>query len=594
MMDRNTVLAIVLSAAVLLIWMALFPAQPPHPTTAPPAGTEPSPVERTVEPAMASPAPSTSPGPGNTAPSLSALGGVAGAPAAAPDVPPGKRLEAAAEEEVAIDTPLVAIRLTNRGARVISWQLKKYLDDAGHPLELVSRAGRSLDHLPLQFLLDDPEATERLKKALYRVSRREGQEDGHDFTEVTLAWSDGQGLAATKTLRVPHDSYLADLKFAAAAGGKAIEPTLVWGAGFGAHNGQESGRYADTSWGVFDSPGLKSPQKRPQASLKPGQPWLEENAVSWAGVEDKYFAAVFVPPGREPRSGRVRFELLRLVEDGVEQFHLSMAIGLPGVSEIGLFVGPKDYDILKGMGIGLDRLLDFGFFGVVALPLFYAMKFLQRYIGNWGWAIVLLTVVFRVLFFPLLYRGQIKMRVMQEKMKRVQPKVKALKERYHRLEKKEAERGNVGARQKLRQEMNEEMMKLYRDEDINPLGSMSGCLPLLLQLPILYAFYTILSISIELRHARFMLWITDLSQKDPYYVTPIIMGATQLVQQVMTSSSIPDPAQRRMMYFMPIMFTYIFLSFPSGLVLYWLVNNLLGIGQQYLINRQAVSDKAAA
>jgi len=257
-------------------------------------------------------------------------------------------------------------------------------------------------------------------------------------------------------------------------------------------------------------------------------------------------------------------------------------------------VGPKDYDILKGLGIGLDRLLDFGFFGVVALPLFYAMKVLQRYIGNYGWAIVLLTVVFRVLFFPLLYRGQIKMRVMQEKMKRVQPKVKAMRERYHRLEKKEAERGNVGARQKLRQEMNEELMKLYKEEDINPLGSMSGCLPLLLQLPILYAFYTILSISIELRHAPFMLWIRDLSQKDPYYVTPIIMGATQLVQQVMTSSSIPDPAQRRMMYLMPIMFTYIFLNFPSGLVLYWLVNNLLGIAQQYLINRQAVNDKAAA
>jgi YidC/Oxa1 family membrane protein insertase len=181
---------------------------------------------------------------------------------------------------------------------------------------------------------------------------------------------------------------------------------------------------------------------------------------------------------------------------------------------------------------------------------------------------------------------------MQEKMKRVQPKVKALRERYRKLEKKEADKGNVGARQRLRREMNEEMMALYKEEDINPLGSMSGCLPILLQLPILYAFYTILSISIELRRAPFLLWITDLSQKDPYYVTPIIMGGTQLVQQVMTSSSIPDPAQRRMMYIMPIMFTYIFLNFPSGLVLYWLVNNLLGIGQQYLINRQAASEKS--
>ena len=123
---------------------------------------------------------------------------------------------------------------------------------------------------------------------------------------------------------------------------------------------------------------------------------------------------------------------------------------------------------------------------------------------------------------------------------------------------------------------------------------MSGCLPILLQIPILYAFYTILSISIELRRAPFMLWIADLSQRDPYYVTPIIMGGTQLVQQAMTSSSIPDPAQRRIMYLMPIMFTWIFLNFPSGLVLYWLVNNLLGIAQQHLINKRAANDKAAA
>jgi YidC/Oxa1 family membrane protein insertase len=591
MMDRNTVLFIVLSAGVLLLWMALFPPQTPPATPKPPAAAQAG--AGTPVPAV-TPAGSASPAPGGTVPSLAGVGGPAGAAAALPDLPAGRRLEAAAEEEVRIDTPLVSIGLTNRGARVTSWQLKKYLDDAGHPLELVSHAGRSLDHLPLQFLLDDPGATERLRTALYRASRREGSDGGHAFTEVTFAWSDGQGLAATKTLRVPHDSYLAELKFAAESGGKGIEPTLVWGAGFGAHNGQETGRYADVCWGVFDGAGLKAPLKRPQTALKPGEPWLQEGTVSWAGVEDKYFAAVFLPRGADSQGGRARFELLRLVEDGVEQFHLSMAIGMPGVSDVSLFVGPKDYDILKGLGIGLDRILDFGFFGAVALPLFYAMKFLQRYTGNFGWAIVILTVVFRTLFFPLLYRGQIKMRVMQEKTKRLQPKVKALRERYHRLEKKEAERGNVGARQKLRQQMNEELMALYREEDINPLGTMSGCLPLFLQLPILYAFYTILSISIELRHAPFMLWIRDLSQKDPYFVTPIIMGVTQLVQQVMTSSSIPDPAQRRMMYIMPVMFTYFFLNFPSGLVLYWLVNNLLGIGQQYLINRRAVDDKAAA
>ena len=135
--------------------------------------------------------------------------------------------------------------------------------------------------------------------------------------------------------------------------------------------------------------------------------------------------------------------------------------------------------------------------------------------------------------------------------------------------------------------MNDEMMRLYKEEGINPLGSMSGCLPLLLQMPILYGFYTILTISIDLRQAPFVFWIYDLAEKDPYFVTPIVMGATMLLQQVMTSSSIADATQRRMMYMMPVMFTYFFINLPSGLVLYWLVNNILGIGQQYLVNKEA-------
>jgi YidC/Oxa1 family membrane protein insertase len=141
--------------------------------------------------------------------------------------------------------------------------------------------------------------------------------------------------------------------------------------------------------------------------------------------------------------------------------------------------------------------------------------------------------------------------------------------------------------------MNEDMMALYKDEGINPFSSMSGCLPLLAQMPILYAFYTILTIAIELRQAPFLLWVRDLSVKDPYYVTPILMGATMLVQQLMTSSAIPDPAQRRMMYVMPVMFTWFFINLPSGLVLYWLVNNLLGILQQYLVNKEADARKDA-
>ncbi|HEX9427398.1 MAG TPA: membrane protein insertase YidC, partial [Candidatus Polarisedimenticolia bacterium] len=350
------------------------------------------------------------------------------------------------------------------------------------------------------------------------------------------------------------------------------------------------------AWAVLDL-GDKNPQIIPQEKVKPLAPVVQGGPIAWAGLEDRYFAALLVPqaaPEGGARAGQARVEMLRLVEDGREQFFISFALGVPGAARYHLFVGPKDYDLLQGLHLGLERTLDFGFFGVIAKPLFYAMKFIQRYVGNYGLAIILLTVLIRLIFFPIMHRGQVKMRKMQDKMKRVQPRIKSMRERYHRLERKEVEKGSATRRHQLRQQMNQEMMDLYKEEGINPLGSMSGCLPLLLQLPILYAFYRILTISIELRGAPFVFWIVDLSQRDPYYVTPIVMGATMLVQQMMTSATIADPAQRRMMMIMPIMFTGFFINLPSGLVLYWLTSNLLGILQQYLINKEVESEAKTA
>jgi YidC/Oxa1 family membrane protein insertase len=605
-MDKRLLLAVALSIAFLVIWTTLFmPRQPPTPPGAPgtiPGGAPASgsatgsgagsgtPGEaRPAEGSVPSPATSGAPSAGGT-PSLAAIGGGSGQ-AASPDLPAGKSVGAAAESEVTISTPLQEIRITNRGGRIAAWKLKKYLDDKGKPLDLVSDAGRKLDHLPLQFLLEDLEATRRLKQALYHVERADRDFEGKPVTEITLSYSDGAGLMATKMLRIDPASYLAELSVAAAVGGKAVTPTLVWGAGFGPHTGLDNGRFSDNPYAVMNLEGRVVPI--PQAKVKPEAPVMEGGPITWAGLEDHYFAAIVLP---QPQSapGQVRVELLRLVEEGREQLFLSFALGVPGASHYHLFVGPKDYDLLKSLNLGLEKLLDFGWFGVIALPLFYALKFIEHYVGNFGWAIVLLTILIRLVFFPLMHRSQVQMRKVQEKMKRVQPKVKALRERYHRLERKEAEKGNVRGRHQVRQRMNEEMMELYKEEGINPLGSLSGCLPLLLQLPILYAFYAILTISIELRRSRFLLWITDLSQKDPYYVTPIIMGATMLVQQLMTSSSIPDPAQRRMMLIMPIMFTYFFINLPSGLVLYWLTSNLLGIAQQYFINREVAAESGTA
>ncbi|MBI4169620.1 MAG: membrane protein insertase YidC [Acidobacteria bacterium] len=585
-MDKRLILAVVLSVGFLLIWTYLFTPQPP------PQGTDGS-----AQPGNAGPAAGAGPGPGDAtappkeiapaaaphaAPEMAGLSGP-GPAAARPALPPGERIGAASEEEIVVATPLLEIRLSNRGGRVTSWKLKEYLDDEKRPLDLVSAAGRKLDHLPLQILVEDPEATRRIGEALYRADRKERAEDGRTATEVSFTWSDGRGTAVAKSLRIAHDSYITELSFAAEAAGRPVAPTLVWGAGFGAHTGLESGQYADAATAVLKDGGRI--ERRPGSGLKPEEPWRHAGAIAWAGLEDKYFAALLVP--ETPVEGQVRFEALRLVEEGREHLHLSAALRLAGASRVRLFVGPKDYDLLKGLGLGLEGLVDFGFFGIIARPLFYGLKFLEHYVHNFGWAIVILTIVIRLLFFPFMHKGQLKMRRMQDKMKRLQPKVQGLRERYRKLERKEAGRGNARARRQLRQRMNEEMMALYKEEGVDPFGSMSGCLPLLLQIPILYAFYTILTIAIELRGAQFLLWIRDLSQKDPYYVTPIVMGVTMLVQQAMTSGSIPDPTQRRIMYVMPIMFTYFFINLPSGLVLYWLVNNLLGIGQQYLINKEA-------
>jgi YidC/Oxa1 family membrane protein insertase len=576
MEERRLIIAIAVSIAFFVLWQWLFPTLEP-PTGPPP----PAPVD-------AGPAPADDaapPGAGGALPA--APGTAAGFPdgSGAATAPPTGAIAGALESEISVETPLQVIRLTNRGARVTSFLLPRYHEGENGSLELVSPVAAKLDRMPLQILVQDPAATARLNGALYRVERSDDTAGGTTITSLTFTWSDGEGLSARKVLRIPHDSYLSELEVAAQVGGRPVDPTIVWGAGFGRHS-------KETAGGGFGA----LPQgangvvrigdrvvRRPSGKIESAEPWVEAGPIAWAGLEDKYFAALLVPESQA--TGQMRIDSLRHVEEGRENFFLSFALQQPGGSVFRLFVGPKDFDLLSRLGYGLERILDFGHLSFIALPLFHALKFVDRYTGNFGWAIVLLTIVIRIVFFPFMHRGQLKMRLMQEKMKRVQPKVKAMRERYRKLEQKEAQKGHAGARYQLRQKMNQEMMELYKQEDVNPLGSMSGCLPLLAQMPILFGFYTVLSISIELRGAPFAFGVKDLSEPNIWLV--IIMGVTMLAQQMMTSSSIPDPAQRRIMYIMPVMFTYFFISFPAGLVLYWLVNNLLGIVQQYLINREA-------
>ena len=587
-MEKRLFLAIALCVGFMLVWGWLMERSKP----VSPAGTS-SPAADGTSPDVPG---ADGPGRNGAAPAAIPEGTAPAAAAGAQTEPQTanpagtEAVAAPAEEGIVVDALSYTVHLSNRGAHVVSWTLKAYKDAQGAPLDLVAPVSAKLKRWPLDLLVEDATAKGRFAQALYRVERREDEEPQGRVTTVHFTWSDGQGTAVEKTLRFPADGYLVTVEAKASVQGRPVTPAIAWGAGFEQEPPEAASRLGGGLRAVRERSGAV--EMRDATKIKAGEPWSEEGALAWAGLESKYFAAIFIPDGSGPSS--LRAEALRLIEEGREQDHLTIALQPPPGTPLRLFAGPKNYEVLQAAGSGLDHLLNYGFFGFIAHPLFAALKFLNGYTRNYGWAIVLLTFGIRLVFFPFMHRSQLKMRVMQEKMKRIQPKMKSLKERYHKLERKEAEKGHAASsRARLRQEMNDEMMKLYTEEGINPFSSLSGCLPLLAQMPILYGFYTILSISIELRHAPFIFWIRDLSAMDPTYVLPILMGGSMLAQQLMTASSIPDPAQRRMMTLMPIMFTFFFIKMPSGLVLYWLVNNLLGIVQQYLVNREADAQKRA-
>ncbi len=243
----------------------------------------------------------------------------------------------------------------------------------------------------------------------------------------------------------------------------------------------------------------------------------------------------------------------------------SWQYSLTGPAEkFSLYVGPKEYDRLKAAGHELERAVDFGWFTVIAKPLFVALKYFYKLVGNWGWAIIILTVIIKVLFAPLTHKSQKSMKRMQK----LQPLFAELKEKY---------KGDPA-------KLNKEMMELYKKHKVNPMG---GCLPMLIQIPVFIALYRVLGNSIELRHAPFMFWLHDLSAKDPYYVLPILMGVSMLVMQKMTPTTM-DPKQNMMMMLMPVIMVFMFISLPSGLVLYFTVSNLLSMAQQFYINKYSV------
>ncbi len=520
-MEKRVLLAAVLSGIVVIIWFSLFAPKPPN------APAEPAPAATAAAPAAATPAGA----PGAAAPEPTA-----------PAVPSGPVVPA----EVGTDAAPIALAgdgwhatVDPHGGVISSLILDGYRDDAGAPLDLV-RAGGAL---PLSIA-----APGAWNEALYKVEREDGG--------VRLRWSDGAGNWVTKRIAAGNGKFAVDVEVQ--SGGAPARAGVVIATGVEKTlKIDQQGRFGGEGAVVR----LNGKVERLVAA-KLDTVRSVRGAIDFAGVEDQYFLLALLPndPVAEVRISRSGTGPTALPE--------VVVVGINGAVGGTMFAGAKDRSIMLGYGRGLAETLSFGIFGILSIAFLAAMRWIYGWVGNWGVAIIVLTAVIRILLFPLSHKSVVSMKRMQV----LQPKMKAIQDRYKERAKKDP---NVRTR------MNQEVMQLYKEQGVNPMG---GCLPMLVQLPILWALYSLFAYAIELRQAPFVFWIHDLAAKDPTYITPILMTASMVLQQRMAPQT-ADPAQRRMFMFMPFIFGFMFMSFPAGLVLYWLVNNLFTMGQQLITER---------
>ena len=495
-----------------------------------------------------------------------APGGVGGGPPTAAPAP--ATLSDTTERDVVIDTKLVHAVFSNRGGVLTSWTLKKYTDHDGKSVDLVAASLPPEESRPFSLRLSDPARTGLINSALFHAST-DGIVDG-TRGPVTLAfgYEDQSGFRAQKTFTIEPESYVITFSIDVADGKTALNPVVQWGPGLGDtlylanQNSRFGGSYLQHPEGILSADG--SVKRLP--GIKASQQPTWQGDYPFAGIDDHYFVATLVRPG----VSRITYRpaIVPLAGDPAVQREMMRFDALFATPPTGkkIFLGPKDFDVLASVDRDLVRTIYYGFFSPVAVPLLHALKWIDGFVHNYGWSIIILTVLINAAMFPLRHKSVVSMKKMQQ----LQPQVKAIQDRY----------ANLKVTDPARQKLNEELMKLYKEKGVNPA---SGCVPMLLTLPILFAFYSMLSVSIELRGQPFALWIHDLSQHDPYYITPVLMGLSMLWQQRMTP--VADPSQAKIMMLTPIMFLFFFLWAPSGLVLYWLVSNLLGIGQQLLTNR---------
>ena len=463
-----------------------------------------------------------------------------------------------AARTIRVETPLYQAEFTSKGALLTSFRLKKYLDDSGQPLQMVPQEV-DLSLRPLKLEFNDPQITQLANQAVYSASTENISLYGNQERNLEFTYSDGT-QTFRKTLGFRGDSYLIDFVIAGEKQGQQLVPKVSWSPGIETVGSYKKADVLKPSRAIVNTGEEVDHLDPKEEHQKIG------STVRWAGVEDNYFLAIFIPTNSSLQPTDAF--MTRVGEDKKpHRVNVLLASHKAEPLNMALFVGPKDYYILDQLGMDLNKAVDFGFFGPITKALFFALRIFYNFTHNYGWAIVLITILIKIIFTPFTQMSFASMKKMQQ----MQPEMKKIQEKY----------GKMKSDDPRKQSMNVEVMALHKRYGVNPLG---GCLPMLLQMPVLFAFYTLLSNAIELRGAPFALWLQDLSRPDPIWVTPVLMGATMLLQQKMTPAT--DPMQKNMMYIMPVMFTYISLNLPSGLVLYWLLSNVLAIAHQYYFQRQ--------
>jgi YidC/Oxa1 family membrane protein insertase len=461
------------------------------------------------------------------------------------------RRESSAPEFIVVETELYRATFTTRGAALTSWELKRYRSssDGKSLVQLVRQRGKFAE--PLTVTVDDTSHSKELSEGIYRVEKDfTALDQGHPTGHITFSYSNpATGVRLEKQLTFHTESYVVDIALKSSGLAEAVKLGLGtnfgvvdWGEGFIGSVGAAS---------LIDD---KIEHDMPEAETE------QKGPVKWVALQDKYFISALIPKASASAWPKKQGDKL-----------VSTAVRLPVDSsgaplELQLFAGPKEFDTLQSLQIRLEDTIDFGWFlfgswdtvRAVAKPIFSVLRYINDYTHNYGLTIILLTIIIKVLFVPLQYKSYTSMK----KMQGIQPKVAAVQEKF----------------KDDRERLNKELIKLYRDHKVNPVG---GCLPMVLQMPVFVSLFNILYMTIDLRQAPLGLWINDLSVQDPYYILPIVMGISMMVMQKIQPTTM-DPTQAKMMLMLPVAMTFLFVNFPAGLVLYWLTNNVLTIVQQFV------------